>query len=117
MSEVILYHNPRCSKSRQTLALLGEHNITPEVKDYLKEGLYPAEIRTLLTQLNIAAHDILRPKEAEYKEAALHKESPEDDIIAALVAYPKLLERPIVVKGNKAIIGRPPENILTLIKR
>lgn len=117
MSKITLYHNPRCSKSRQTLQLIEEHGITPEVVLYLETPPDAATLKTLVRKLGLArAHDLLRTKEAEYKQAGLDKDSTDDAVIAAMVKYPKLIERPIAVKGKQAVLGRPPENVLPLIK-
>lgn len=110
--KVTIYHNPRCTKSRQTLALLDERGIEPQVVEYLKTPPSEPEVRTLIKKLGIAPHDLLRSKEKEYREAGLSKESSEDEIVRAIVAHPILLERPIVVKGKRAAIGRPPESVL-----
>lgn len=117
MAGFTLYHNPRCSKSRQTLALLESHGVTPDVVLYLDTPPNAKTLKTLIKQLALPrAHDLLRHKEAEYALAGLSTDSKDDDVIAAMVKYPKLLERPIVVSGNRAVIGRPPENALALIK-
>ena len=110
-----IYHNPRCSKSRQSLALLRENGVEPEVIEYLKTPPDKTALRGLLKKLGKAAHDILRTKEAEYTAASLSPESSEAEILAAIVANPILLERPIIVKGTRAVIGRPPENVLALL--
>jgi arsenate reductase len=116
MSEIQIYHNPRCSKSRETLALLQEQGIEPEVVEYLKDIPSAADIKTLLSKLGITARALLRSKEAEYKEAGLDDQSLSDDaIIAAMVRFPKLIERPIVVNGNQARIGRPPQQVLEIL--
>lgn len=115
MSEFTIYHNPRCSKSRATLALLEENGITPEVVLYLENSLTVSDINGLLKSLGMSAADIVRRGEAEYKEAGLEKQSSAADIVAAIAAHPKLLERPIVVRGDRAVVGRPPENVLALI--
>jgi len=109
-----IYHNPRCSKSRQTLALI-QQNSTQEVIiiEYLKDRLTKTKIQQLLVQLNCAPIDIMRVKEAEFKEQNLQN-AENEHLIAAMVNTPKLIERPIVSNGNKAIIGRPPENVLSL---
>ena len=116
MPAVTIYHNPRCSKSRQTLALLEEHGITPQVVLYLDSPPDEKTIRNLLGKLNFtSAHDLVRTSEADYKAAGLSRDASSDDIIRAMVRAPKLIERPIVVKGRKAVLGRPPENVLDLI--
>lgn len=109
-----IYHNPRCSKSRQTLALIND-NTKQEIKvvEYLKQPLSEAEIKTLLSQLDCKVIDMMRVKEAEFKEQDL-KTANDEQLIQAMVTTPKLIERPIVSNGTKAIIGRPPENALTL---
>lgn len=115
MSSITIYHNPRCSKSRQTLTLLEEHAVELEIIEYLNEPLDATTLRNVVAKLGCSAHDIVRVKESEYVEAGLNAESFEAEVIDALVKYPKLLERPIVVSGGKAIIGRPPENVLNLL--
>ena len=115
MSSITIYHNPRCSKSRQTLALLEEHGVAPEVVEYLKEPVDAETLRAIVAKLGCSAHDIVRRKEAEYAVAGLSADSSEGDVIVALVQYPKLMERPIVVTAKGAAIGRPPENVLGLL--
>ena len=115
MSDYTIYHNPRCSKSRNTLALLEENGIAPRVVLYLETPPDEAQIRDLLKKLGIGAADLLRRGEAEYKQSGLGRDSSEQDIIAAMARHPKLIERPIVVKGKRAVLGRPPENVLELI--
>ncbi|MDX1736354.1 MAG: arsenate reductase (glutaredoxin) [Halioglobus sp.] len=115
MSDVTIYHNPRCSKSRNTLALLQEHGITPDIVLYLETPPDAAEIRALLDKLGMSAGELVRRGEQEYKDSGLDKESPDDDIIAAMARYPRLIERPIVVRGDRAVLGRPPENALDLV--
>jgi len=113
---ITIYHNPRCSKSRQALKLIKEHNIEPNIIEYLKTPPPAADIRDLLKWLNLTPRDIMRKGEPEYQ--SLELDNPEistDDLISAIVANPILMERPIVVSGNQAIIGRPPENILKII--
>lgn len=113
---VQIYHNPRCSKSRQTLALIEEKGIAPEIILYLETHPDADTIRTLLKKLDISARDLLRKGEQDYKDNNLKDASlSEDDLIAKMVEYPKLIERPIVVNGGKAVLGRPPENVLDLI--
>ncbi len=115
MSDVTIYHNPRCSKSRTTLALLEEQGINPRVVLYLESPLDVGDITTLLSKLGMQASQLIRGGEADYKEAGLDKGSSEAELIAAMAARPKLVERPIVVKGDSAVLGRPPENVLDLI--
>jgi len=110
-----IYHNPRCSKSRQTLGILRENGIEPIIIEYLKEVPTKEELSSLLKMLNLNAIDILRKGEAIYKEQFKGKELSNDEWIVAMVEYPKLIERPIVVKNKKAVLGRPPEKVLDLI--
>jgi arsenate reductase len=111
-----IYHNPRCSKSRQTLALLEEQAQKTQqavtIVEYLKTPLQQNEIIALLAQLNCSAKEMMRTKEAEFSEQNL-KQADEEQLIAAMANTAKLIERPIVTDGKKAIIGRPPENVLT----
>ena len=116
MSEYTIYHNPRCSKSRQTLAILQEKGIQPEVILYLETPLDPDQLSTLIKKLGIQARDLLRKGEDDYRQLGLKDPSiSETDILDAMSRHPKLIERPIVVKGDKAVLGRPPENVLELI--
>ena len=115
MSQFTIYHNPRCSKSRTTLALLQEKGIEPEVVLYLETPPSVDTIGALLGKLDMSASQLVRSGEADFKEAGLNKGSSEADIVSAMAARPKLIERPIVVKGGKAVLGRPPENVLALI--
>jgi len=109
-----IYHNPKCSKSRQTLTLIQQHSIQEiTIVEYLKTPLNQVQIEQLLRQLNCTPIEMMRVKEAEFKEQNLTNASNEQ-LITAMVNTPKLIERPIVSNGNKAIIGRPPENALTL---
>ena len=112
---MIIYHNPRCSKSRQALQLLKENGEEPDVVEYLKTPLNQNELANLLKKLKIRAHDLLRIKEDEYSELDLSPETPEEDILTAIVINPILLERPIIVKGRKALIARPPELLEDLL--
>jgi len=115
MSTVTLYHNPRCSKSRSTLALLQDNGIEPKVVLYLETPPDSGEIKALLKKLGISAAELLRRGEDQYKASGLGNDSSAEDYIAAMARYPKLIERPIVVRGNKAVLGRPPENVLALL--
>ena len=113
---VTIYHNPRCSKSRQTLQLIEENNIDANVVEYLKTPPSKAELKNILKMLNMTPRDLLRKKEAEYSAQGLDDMSLSDDqIIDIMIAHPKLIERPIVVTGGKAALGRPPENVLDII--
>ncbi|RUO62164.1 arsenate reductase (glutaredoxin) [Pseudidiomarina insulisalsae] len=117
MSEVSIYHNPRCSKSRQTLALLQEQGIEPEVIEYLKNPPSAERIKELLSKLGfVSARELMRSKEDVYKELELKDVSDEEQLITAMVEHPKLIERPIVVKGSQARLGRPPEAVLEIVK-
>lgn len=115
MSNVTIYHNPRCSKSRTTLALLEESGVQPQIILYLEDALDAAAITGLLKKLGMGAGDLVRRGEDAFKESGLSKSSSEAEIIAAMAKHPKLIERPIVVKGDAAVLGRPPENVLGLI--
>ncbi len=111
-----IYHNPRCSKSRQTLQLLGEKGIEPEVVEYLKTPPSAEELREILRLLGIGPRQLMRSGEAEYKEAGLDDPGLSDaQLIAAMVAHPRLIERPVVIRDGKAVIGRPPENVLDIL--
>jgi len=110
-----IYHNPRCSKSRETLALLEQQGISPEVVLYLQTPPSNETIKTLLNQLGMtSARELMRTKEDIYKELDLKSEPNEDALIEAMTANPKLIERPIVIHNDKAKIGRPPESVLEL---
>ncbi len=115
MSEFTIYHNPRCSKSRNTLALLQENGIEPTVVLYLETRPDVAEIRGLLARLGMRASELVRRGEDAYKDRGLGRDSSDEEILAAMAAEPKLIERPIVVRGDRAVLGRPPENVLALI--
>lgn len=117
MKNVTIYHNPRCSKSRETLALLAQHGVEPKVVLYLDTPPSIDELKTLLKELGFSsARDLMRKKENLYKELKLTDGSlNEEQLIAAMAEYPKLIERPIVVKGSKARIGRPPALVLEIL--
>lgn len=111
-----IYHNPRCSKSRETLALLEQRGLSPEVIKYLDTPPDADHIQRLLSLLNMSsARQLMRTKEAVYGELNLTAVEDEQALIAAMVANPKLIERPIVVNGNQAAIGRPPELVLDIL--
>lgn len=116
MSKVTIYHNPRCSKSRRTLELLRERGIEPEVVAYLDTPPSAEELRTLLARLGRGPRDLLRRGEAAYKARGLDDPALDDAaLIDAMVAEPILIERPIVVVGDRAVLGRPPEAVLVLL--
>ena len=111
-----IYHNPRCSKSRQTLALLEERGISPRVVDYLKTPPSAAELKAILKKLGLRPRDLMRKGEPLYAELGLKDRDLDDDaLIALMVANPLLIERPIVVSGGKAAIGRPPESVIRIL--
>ena len=114
---VVIYHNPRCSKSRETLALLEEKGITPNVVKYLEEIPSIDALKTLFSQLGFTSvREMMRTKEAEYKEQNLDDGSVTDEqLFEAMALTPKLIERPIVVNNNQAKIGRPPEQVLDIL--
>jgi arsenate reductase (glutaredoxin) len=117
MSDITIYHNPRCSKSRQTLALLEEHGAKPQVVEYLKTPPSAAELKAILAALGMKPEQIVRKGEEIYKSEYAGKTLTDAQWIAALARHPVLIERPIVVKGSRAALGRPPENALKLLKR
>ena len=110
-----IYHNPRCSKSRQTLKILIDNGIEPEILEYLIDVPTIEELKTVFKKLGLAPNQILRKGEAIFKEKYKGQDLSDDQWLAAMVENPKLIERPIVIKGNKAVLGRPPENVLELI--
>ncbi len=113
---VTIYHNPRCSKSRATLALLEEQGMTPKIVDYLKEPPSAAELKRILKKLGLKPRDIIRKGESVYAELGLKdKDLKDDELLALMVENPILIERPIVVSGEKAAIGRPPESVLKIL--
>lgn len=113
---VKIYHNPRCSKSRETLKLLEAQGIKPEVIEYLKHPPTSEELAEILGKLGIKPRDLMRTKEAEYKENALNDASLSDaELIEAMIRIPKLIERPIVLANGKAAVGRPPEAVLAIL--
>lgn len=115
-SRVTIYHNPRCSKSRQTLALLEARGVAPEIVLYLDDPPDTDTLRRLLMALGLPARSLLRKGEAPYRELRLDRtDLSDDDLIAAMVDHPILIERPIVVTDRGAALGRPPENVLSLL--
>ena len=115
-TQATIYHNPRCSKSRQTLALLEEKGIAPEIVLYLETPPTAYQIKDILAKLAIQPRQLMRVKEALYKENGLADESlTSEQLIDAMVKFPKLIERPIVLANDKAALGRPPEDVLSIL--
>ena len=115
-NEVTIYHNPKCSKSRKALEIIRGKNIEPTIILYLASKLSKTEVKNLLAKLGLPIRDILRTEEDEYKNNNLNNDNlGDDELIDFLIKFPKLLERPIVIKNSKAVIGRPPENILNFL--
>lgn len=113
---IVIYHNPRCSKSRQGLALLREHGVEPEIIQYLKTPPSTEELDDILRKLGMEPRQLIRRREAAYKELGLADESLSREVlIQAMVEHPSLIERPIVVSGKRAVLGRPTERVLELI--
>jgi arsenate reductase len=116
MSDYVIYHNPRCSKSRQTLNILQEHACNYEIFLYLEIKLTNLIIKDLLKKLNMKPRDLLRKSELDFKNNNLESDILSDeDLINFMIRFPKIIERPIVIKGNNAVMGRPPENVLELL--
>ena len=116
MSVYKIFHNPRCSKSRQTLKLLEDNNCEIEIINYLEIDLDVLLIKDTLEKLSLKPRDILRKSEQDYKDNNLKREDFSDnELIDYMIKYPKLIERPIVIRGHKAVLGRPPENVLELL--
>jgi len=114
--KLVIYHNPRCSKSRETLQLLEQHQCFPEIIEYLDEPPSADELKRIIALLGVSARDLLRSTEQVYKDADLDDDSlSEDEIIEAICEYPGLLQRPIVIFGERAVIGRPPSRVLEII--
>ncbi|MDE0050556.1 MAG: arsenate reductase (glutaredoxin) [Rhodospirillales bacterium] len=113
---VTIYHNPRCSKSRQALQLLRERGIEPEIVEYLKTPPSADEIDVVLAKLGLEPRAVMRAKEAAYREAGMGDESlSRNALIDLMAANPIVIERPIVVNGSRAALGRPPENVLSVL--
>lgn len=111
-----IYHNPRCSKSRQTLQLLQEQGVETDIVEYLKTPPDEKTLEQILNMLGLEPRDLMRKKESEYKENQLDDPSlTRKQLIDAMIAHPKLIERPIVIKDGKAAIGRPPEKVLEIL--
>ncbi|HAD60898.1 MAG TPA: arsenate reductase (glutaredoxin) [Planctomycetaceae bacterium] len=115
MPDVTIYHNPRCSKSRQTLKLVEDRKLEHTVVEYLKDPPTEDTLRSIVQALGIDPQDLLRKKEQIFKEVCPGGDPAADEAIQLMVDHPKLIERPIVVVGDKAAVGRPPENVLPLL--
>jgi len=116
MEKITIWHNPRCSKSRDSFKLLEERGVDAEVVKYLEEIPTKEELQNMLKMLGMnSAQELMRTKEAIYKELNLKEESSEEALLEAMIANPKLIERPIVIKGNQAVIGRPIEKVVELL--
>jgi arsenate reductase len=117
MSDITIYHNPRCSKSRATLALLQEAGIQPRIIEYLKDPPSAAELRDIIKWLGISPEQLVRKGEDVYKSRYAGKTLSDEQWIEAMVRDPVLIERPIVVRGERAVLGRPPENVRELLPK
>ena len=115
MTLVTIYHNPKCSKSRQTLALLEERDLELRIVPYLESPPSKSELADIVKMLGVTAADIVRTGEDEYQESGLTADSSENDVLEAIVSAPKLMQRPIVVCGDQARVGRPPESVLEIL--
>jgi len=112
-----IFHNPRCRKSRETLQIIQQHKIEPEIVLYLDDVPTKAALKRILKKLDIKAENLIRKGESIFKEKFKGKSLTQAEWIQAMVDHPKLIERPIVIDGDKAILGRPPENVLSLLKK
>ena len=116
LMDTIIWHNPRCSKSRQTLALLREHDVEPTIRRYLDDAPSVEEIRRVIELLALdSARELMRRGEAVYKELSLKSVEDEQALIAAMAEEPRLIERPVVIRGEQAALGRPPEDVLAIL--
>ena len=114
--KTLIYHNPRCSKSRETLQILEDNHLQPDIIEYLEDPPTAQELQRIIALLGVSARELLRNTEPQYKEADLDDDSlSENDIIEAICKYPALMQRPIVISGNRAVIGRPPVRVLEII--
>ena len=116
MEDITIWHNPRCSKSRNALNLLEEKNIEAKVVKYLDKTPSKDELKDILNKLNMTAQELMRKGETIYKELALENETNEDKLLESMINNPKLIERPVIIKGDKAVIARPIENLEELLK-
>jgi arsenate reductase len=116
MNDLTIYHNPRCGTSRATLTLLQEHGLTPRIVEYLQSPPSAAELKAIIAMLGIRPEQLVRKGEEIYRNRYAGKTLSDDQWIAAMVRDPILIERPVVVHGNRAVIGRPPEAVLDLLE-
>ena len=117
MKVTTIYHNPRCSKSRQTLQLIRDNGVEPKIIEYLKTPLKKDELKNITNMLGLRPKEFIRKNENDFKENNLGEIIDDNEkIIEAMASHPKIIERPIVTKGESAIIGRPPENVLDILK-
>lgn len=114
MNNITIIHNPRCSKSRETLQIIESRGLEAKIIDYLNGELNKELLEDVVKKLNVHPKEILRTKEDEFKALTIDLDNA-NEVIDVILKHPKILERPIVIKGNKAVIGRPPENILTIL--
>ena len=116
MPNVTIWHNPRCSKSRQTLQLIRDRGVEPTIVEYLKTPPSQSEIEGALAKLGLEPHALIRNKESVYKELGLGNDSLDSaTLLSAMAKHPVLIERPVVIRGERAVLGRPPENVLALL--
>ncbi len=116
MEKLTIYHNPRCSKSRAALAMLQAHEVPLRIVEYLKEPPARAELAAIRKKLGLNPAEWIRKGEPEYKQAALGPQSTEEQLLDAMAKHPILIERPIVVRGTRAVLGRPPDRVLELLQ-
>lgn len=114
-SDYVLWYNPRCSSCQRALALLREKGIEPELRRYLEEPPTAAEVEDLLRKLDLSPHAVARAKEDEYQVLRLSERTPPEEMVQAFVQHPRILERPILVHGDRAVVARPPERVLELV--
>lgn len=118
MSELTIYHNPQCSKSRQALEILEDRGLKPQVKLYLENVPEADELKSILAMLKLQPRELMRTNEDDYRVNHLDDENLTDEqLINAMIRYPKLIERPIVIANGKAALGRPPENVLKILEQ
>lgn len=112
---MLIFHNPRCRKSRETLEIIKSKGVEPELRLYLTDAPNKKELQEVLKKLSMKPSELVRKKESIFVELYKGKDLSEEDYLQAMLDHPKLIERPIVISGDKAILGRPPENVLDLL--